>query len=176
MILSLLFVCRTCLIYVNPVFNMLSRQTLSSKRNNWSVGVEFYALAISTVISGRVPICSVAHSWWLYSVAKLARTRTWYHTQSHYHDAKPTSHCPIFIRHVKHMATMRKIIHFKAFVWPHQSLNPGVQIPDLPKCSTHLVIASCQKAKIKSIGQKRIKMHLPVFVSETAPIFFSLYR
>ena len=45
----------------------------------------FYILAIRKVISGRVPTCDSAHSWWIYNVAPLANhvtsTTTWYSTQ-----------------------------------------------------------------------------------------------
>ena len=61
----------------------------------------FYILATFKVISGCVPTCDSAHSWWLYSAAPLgyqtASTVTWYPTQSHYHDTEPTSPFPILI-------------------------------------------------------------------------------
>ena len=61
----------------------------------------FYILATSEVISGWVPTCDSAHSWWLHSAASLghqtAGTRTCYPTQSHYPDTEPTGPCPILI-------------------------------------------------------------------------------
>ena len=39
--------------------------------NHWpsEIGwlLQFYALATSKVISGRIPICDSVHSWWLYN-------------------------------------------------------------------------------------------------------------
>ena len=53
----------------------------------------------SKVISGWAPTCDSAHSWQLYSVAPLGDqstgTMTWYPTQLHYPDTRPTSPCPI---------------------------------------------------------------------------------
>ena len=59
----------------------------------------FYVLATSKVISGWVPTCDSAHSWRLYGAAPLEdqaiSTMTWYPTQSHDPDIKPTSLCLI---------------------------------------------------------------------------------
>ena len=55
-----------------------------------------YDLATSKVVSGQVPTCNSAHSWWLYSAAPLGHqaTSTWYPTQSHYPNTEPISPCP----------------------------------------------------------------------------------
>ena len=63
----------------------------------WLVGwlVEFYMLATSTVISGRVPTYDIGHSWWHYSAAPLGNqatsTMNWYRIQSHYPNTELTS-------------------------------------------------------------------------------------
>ena len=57
--------------------------------------LEFYALATSKVISGRVSTSHSAHSLSLYSAVLLgdqaANTMTRYPTQSHYLDTEPNS-------------------------------------------------------------------------------------
>ena len=61
----------------------------------------FHVLATFKVISGQVPTCDNAHSWWLYSIAPLgvraASTMPWYITQSHYYGTEPTSPRPTLI-------------------------------------------------------------------------------
>ena len=63
--------------------------------------VVVFMLLSRMLISGRVPTCDNAHSWWSYSTAPLGdqatSAMTWYPTQSHYPDIEPTSHCPLLI-------------------------------------------------------------------------------
>ena len=54
--------------------------------------LEVYVLQISKVISGWVPPCDSAYTWWLYSAAPLGNqaigTMTQHLTQSNYPDTK----------------------------------------------------------------------------------------
>ena len=63
--------------------------------------MEFGVLATSNVISGRVLICDIAHSWRLCNAALLGDQKasivTSYATQSHYPDNEPINPCPILI-------------------------------------------------------------------------------
>ena len=60
-----------------------------------------YVQATSKVISGWVPTCNNAHSWWLYSTVPLGNqtinTMTLYQTELHYPDTDTTSPCPILL-------------------------------------------------------------------------------
>ena len=89
----------------------------------------FYIPATAEVISGRVPTCDSAYSWQLYSAPTLGdqvtRTLTWYPTQSHYPDTKPTSSCTILL--VLMPSTWLgsdKYKFFKSLIWLDQGSNP----------------------------------------------------
>ena len=63
--------------------------------------IEFYDLATSKAISGRVPTCDDADSFSLFSAApqgnQATSTITQYPTQSHYPDTDITNPCPMLL-------------------------------------------------------------------------------
>ena len=98
----------------------------------------FYILTRSKVISGLVPTCDSAHSWWLYSAAPLGKqannTMTWYPTHSHYPDTEPTSPCPMLIRPSTGLGS-NKYQFYTSMVWLDNGFEPMISCTRDP-CST----------------------------------------
>ena len=92
----------------------------------------FCVLATSEVISGRVPTCDSAHSWWFNSAAPLGdqatRTMIWYCTQSHYPDPEPISPCPV-LNNAEHLARKRQLPILKSS--PEWCLHTWVMSKDM---------------------------------------------
>ena len=86
--------------------------------------LEFYVLATSAVISGRVPTCNShsVHSWWLGDQA--ASTMIWYPNQLPYPDAEPASPCPV-LNMLKYQAKKPQISIIKVI----GLIQPGIVLP-----------------------------------------------
>ena len=94
----------------------------------------FYVLGTSTVISGQVPTCDSAHSYWIYSAGPLedqaTSTITWYPMHSHYPDTEPTSPYPNLIM-AERLARKQQVYILKSLVSLDQgsAIQSGSYIP-----------------------------------------------
>ena len=88
----------------------------------------FYVLATSKVISGSVPTCDSAYSWWIYSVTSLgyqaASTMICYLTQSHYPGTEPRSPCNP--NNAERQARKWQVLILMSLVWLDQTLDSNL--------------------------------------------------
>ena len=89
--------------------NQLIMDHISLREKNWLTShhhwvgwlLGFYILATSKVITGWVPSCDSAQSWWFYSVAPLGNqatsTMTQSPSQSHCSDTEPNRPCRVLL-------------------------------------------------------------------------------
>ena len=93
----------------------------------------FCNLATCGLISGWVPICGSAHSWWLYSAApqgdQAVSTMTQCPTQSHYPGTELTSPCPSLIIPSTYLGS-DKYQFCKSLVWVGWESNPRSSTPE----------------------------------------------
>ena len=113
----------------------------------------FYVLAISKVMSGRVPTYDSAHSLGLYSAASLGhqatRTMTCYLTYSHYPDTQYVPYhsfpCP---NNIEYQARKWQVSIFKSLVFIEPRFEPAGSVfehvrfgfPDLPAQETNALL------------------------------------
>ena len=106
----------------------------------------FYVLATSKVISGPVPACDSAHSWWLYSAARLGNqvtsTMTWYPPQSHYPDTVWHQSMP-YPNNSECLARKRQVSIVKSLVWFNQSSNPRGSDSMISQSRRWMLYSSC---------------------------------
>ena len=107
----------------------------------------YYIPAISTVISGPVPTCDNAHSWWLYSAAPLEGMVT--NHDSKFHSVTFSWHCANqslpYPSNAECLTRNRQVSILKSSVWFDQGSNTRRPSPPISKngrLTTHSVIPS----------------------------------
>ena len=93
----------------------------------------FLSVTLSTkVMSGLVPTCDSAHSWWFHGVAfmgdQATSTITRYPAQSHYPYTKLTSPCPIWVILSSRLGR-DKYQFYKSLVWLNRESTGTLHFP-----------------------------------------------